>query len=285
MILQLAHFLADEHRRGLGRNCRSARPGADVAQWPQAGAAHRPRSRSGQRAALSLHRPWIKPLTEPLRQNHGPVRSSSGSSTLSCRRCRKSLPKRTVSRQRFPIASRRPTDLQGVPQCVSSAAASRQLLALRHLGQPGLRPRRHDHPPVKVQPAEAYEPTVLPDRIILTWAGDPATTQAVTWRTSTEVKKALAEIAVADGGPGFPKTARQLPAASQALKTDLSRPTIHAVKFEELSAVDQVCLSRRRRRELERVVPLHDRQRQARAAFRSSTSATPRTTSARSGRG
>ncbi len=92
----------------------------------------------------------------------------------------------------------------------------------------------HDHPPIAVKPAEAYRPSALPDRIILTWAGDPATTQAVTWRTSTDVKKGLAEIAVADGGPSFPKTAKQVPAVSEALMTDLSTAHFHSVKFVEL---------------------------------------------------
>ena len=36
----------------------------------------------------------------------------------------------------------------------------------------------------------AYRPTHIPDRVILTWASDPTTSQAVTWRTdpSREVK-------------------------------------------------------------------------------------------------
>jgi acid phosphatase type 7 len=93
----------------------------------------------------------------------------------------------------------------------------------------------HDHPSIAVKPAEAYRPTPLPDRIILTWAGDPATTQAVTWRTSTDVRKAVAEIAIADGGPAFPKTAKQVPATSQALLTDLSRAHFHSVKFVALA--------------------------------------------------
>jgi hypothetical protein len=38
----------------------------------------------------------------------------------------------------------------------------------------------------------AHAPTPLPDRVVLTWAGDPATTQAVTWRTATSVERALA---------------------------------------------------------------------------------------------
>ena len=40
----------------------------------------------------------------------------------------------------------------------------------------------HDHPPAAVKPADAYRPTALPDRVILTWSGDPATlsSEAVT---------------------------------------------------------------------------------------------------------
>ncbi|MBR15462.1 MAG: hypothetical protein CMQ25_04330, partial [Gammaproteobacteria bacterium] len=29
----------------------------------------------------------------------------------------------------------------------------------------------------------AHAPTPLPDRVVLTWEGDPSTTQSVTWRT------------------------------------------------------------------------------------------------------
>lgn len=53
----------------------------------------------------------------------------------------------------------------------------------------------------KVEPAEFARPGVLPDRIVLTWASDPATSQAVTWRTSTVVTRGLAEITVANAGP------------------------------------------------------------------------------------
>ena len=46
--------------------------------------------------------------------------------------------------------------------------------------------RAHDdHAPYPE--VEQHEPTPLPDRIVLTWSGDPATTQDVTWRTSVAV--------------------------------------------------------------------------------------------------
>lgn len=93
----------------------------------------------------------------------------------------------------------------------------------------------HDHLPKKVKPAEAYAPSALPDRIILTWADEPTTSQAVTWRTSTEVRKSLAEIAVAEGGPQFTKDAKPFKATTESLKTDLGEANYHSVNFTGLS--------------------------------------------------
>lgn len=89
-------------------------------------------------------------------------------------------------------------------------------------------------PPKAADAKEVYRPTVLPDRIVLTWNGDPATTQAVTWRTSTEVTEAFAEIALADPGPHFVNQAQRLSAKSAPLKTDLSEAHYHSVVFSEL---------------------------------------------------
>jgi acid phosphatase type 7 len=83
--------------------------------------------------------------------------------------------------------------------------------------------------------AEVYRPSLLPDRIVLTWTGDPATTQDVTWRTSPDVTQALAEIAEAEAGPGFAANAQRFPATSQPLTTDLGKAHYHTVRFEELS--------------------------------------------------
>lgn len=93
----------------------------------------------------------------------------------------------------------------------------------------------HGHKPKKVLDEDAYRPTARPDRIILTWTADPATTQAVTWRTSTEVTEAFAEIAIATSGPEFPKTAKSLTAKSEALKTNLGTAHYHSVVFTELA--------------------------------------------------
>jgi acid phosphatase type 7 len=93
----------------------------------------------------------------------------------------------------------------------------------------------HDHGPPAAEAREIYKPSLLPDRIVLTWTGDPATTQAVTWRTSTDVSRAWAEIAVAEPGPGFPDKATRVDAASQALLSDLSTAHYHTVEFADLS--------------------------------------------------
>ncbi|PQO47863.1 purple acid phosphatase family protein [Blastopirellula marina] len=92
----------------------------------------------------------------------------------------------------------------------------------------------HHHHPAKIEPAEFYAPTAMPDRVVLTWTGDPTKTQAVTWRTSTDVKKGLAEIAVATGGPKFDESAKQLVAKTQPLETDINTAHFHTVEFEDL---------------------------------------------------
>ena len=96
----------------------------------------------------------------------------------------------------------------------------------------------HDGPhpaPKKVADADAHRPTPLPDRILLTWSGDPTTTQSVTWRTDESVGAAFAEIAVAGDGPLFRQVARRIDAKTAPLKTDLGTCHYHEVTFEGLS--------------------------------------------------
>jgi 3',5'-cyclic AMP phosphodiesterase CpdA len=89
-----------------------------------------------------------------------------------------------------------------------------------------------------------YAPTPVPDRVILTWNGDPATSQAVTWRTDPTVKVAVAQIAESEDGPDFDPIARTatppagkvttVPATSTPLKTDLSEALYHSATFTGL---------------------------------------------------
>jgi hypothetical protein len=87
----------------------------------------------------------------------------------------------------------------------------------------------------KATAAAPYRPTVFPDRIILTIAGDPAHTQAVTWRTDETVTKAEAQIAPADHGPLFEAKARTVAAITTEHKTEDGIDHDHAVVFDGLS--------------------------------------------------
>ena len=60
---------------------------------------------------------------------------------------------------------------------------------------------------VALRSAPALAPGSVPSRIILTWAGDPARTQAVTWRTETPLSAPQAQIAKFTADPGFEKGA------------------------------------------------------------------------------
>jgi acid phosphatase type 7 len=93
----------------------------------------------------------------------------------------------------------------------------------------------HSHEVRAVQPDEMYAPSPMPDRIVLTWSGDPTTTQAVSWRTSTEVALGKAQIAVATSGPEFRKDVQSVDASSVALKTDLNTAHFHSVEFKDLT--------------------------------------------------
>lgn len=64
----------------------------------------------------------------------------------------------------------------------------------------------------------AAEPTE-PERVLLTWNGDPARSQAVTWRTGQPVEQALAELAPALPGPKLAAGATSVTATSQAVET------------------------------------------------------------------
>jgi 3',5'-cyclic AMP phosphodiesterase CpdA len=79
-----------------------------------------------------------------------------------------------------------------------------------------------------------YAPTPVPDRIILTWTGDPSSMQAVTWRTDTQIGQAVAEIAEADATPKFYRKARRLKATTQELETENGISLHHNIVFDNL---------------------------------------------------
>lgn len=93
-----------------------------------------------------------------------------------------------------------------------------------------------DDAPRPVLGFDLYPPTRVPDRVVLTWTGDPATSQTVTWRTSVEVVGAVAEVAVAEAGPGFAHNARRVEATTRAYQTDYPLWHVHTAEFKDLAA-------------------------------------------------
>jgi 3',5'-cyclic AMP phosphodiesterase CpdA len=96
-------------------------------------------------------------------------------------------------------------------------------------------PGQDDTPykPVAYSNREAHAPRPLPDRVVLTWRNDPATTQAVTWRTDTSVRRSLAEIAVANDS-GRNLQPRSVPATTEPFKSSLGEVHYHHVEFTGL---------------------------------------------------
>jgi len=79
-----------------------------------------------------------------------------------------------------------------------------------------------------------YEPTGYPDRIVLTFGGDPASTQAVTWRTAPSVTEAVAELAVAGDSPALHLTARTVQGRTTPLVAENGLAHHHSVVFTDL---------------------------------------------------
>ena len=82
--------------------------------------------------------------------------------------------------------------------------------------------------------AVLHRPSKAPDRIILSWTADPATTQTVTWRTDKGASRAIAQIALAEDGPDFAKKAQEVAAATSPFRSDLGEANFHSVRFTGL---------------------------------------------------
>jgi hypothetical protein len=101
------------------------------------------------------------------------------------------------------------------------------LLRIPAWGQAPEQPLRADE--------EIYRPTRIPDRVVLTWTGDPATSQAVTWRTDTRVKSGKAQIMPAPDGPDAAAKATDVNAVTTAFTNKLWTVHHHAVEFKGLT--------------------------------------------------
>lgn len=88
-------------------------------------------------------------------------------------------------------------------------------------------------PPAPYAEALTHAPRPLPDRVVLTWSGDPATTQTVTWRTDTTVTPAVAEISPANEN-GRDLKGTRVEAQSTTFQSDLGTANYHHVEFADL---------------------------------------------------
>ena len=77
-------------------------------------------------------------------------------------------------------------------------------------------------------------PKKIPDRIVLTWSGDPATTASVTWRTDTSIAQAEGQIAEANASANFTTWARSETARTEKWKRNRLVAHFHSVTFKGL---------------------------------------------------
>ena len=88
--------------------------------------------------------------------------------------------------------------------------------------------------PTEYPLAKAYAPTPLPDRVVLTWSDDPATTQSVTWRTDPSVERGVAELSVA-GPNGRAMVTRRFMARTEFFQSDENSAHYHTLTFRDLT--------------------------------------------------
>ncbi len=87
--------------------------------------------------------------------------------------------------------------------------------------------------PTAYSSIDAHAPTPLPDRVVLTWEEDTATTQSVSWRTDTTIKQGMAQLAVANSN-GRALKPKAFNSKTTFLQTDLNDSHHHTVIFRDL---------------------------------------------------
>ncbi|MGV3619072.1 MAG: fibronectin type III domain-containing protein [Fimbriimonas sp.] len=95
-------------------------------------------------------------------------------------------------------------------------------------------------PQTPVSPQVLYRPSAMPSRVRLTWSGDPATTQSVTWRTDDSVTAPVAQIALAGPGPEIETKGETHKGRSETVASDLGwKVGYHTVTFTNLQPKTQ----------------------------------------------
>lgn len=79
-----------------------------------------------------------------------------------------------------------------------------------------------------------WRPSVVPDRIVLSWASDPATSASVNWRTASLAKDSVGQIALATDGPGFTNRITTVVGKPEAFVSNANLSHRHSVEFTNL---------------------------------------------------
>jgi len=79
-----------------------------------------------------------------------------------------------------------------------------------------------------------FEPTVSPDRVMLSISGDPATSRAVSWRTAYEITESVGEIAILDASPKFEDKVKTVSGTNSPWEEGSQSSMGHKVVFENL---------------------------------------------------
>jgi len=94
----------------------------------------------------------------------------------------------------------------------------------------------HTHSVTEKYPDEiAHLPSPLPDRVVLTWNDDPASTQAVNWRTDISVTEGIAQLAIANSN-GRALNPKEFKAETTYFKSDINEAHYHSVIFKNLKS-------------------------------------------------
>ena len=83
--------------------------------------------------------------------------------------------------------------------------------------------------------SKKYEPDSTPDRVVLSWVGDPSVSQAVTWRTDTTVTYAAAQIDIADAN-GYELKGEIIRAHTVVFNSNIGKAHYHSVNFTGLAS-------------------------------------------------
>ncbi|EAZ80527.1 purple acid phosphatase family protein [Algoriphagus machipongonensis] len=83
--------------------------------------------------------------------------------------------------------------------------------------------------------AQKFLPTEFPDRIVLTWAEEPTTSQSVTWRTASDILNSKAQIILAPNTPIYLDSVESFEAITESLEVDSVKANYHSVTFRNLN--------------------------------------------------